>query len=159
MLKYTFRFTHPILRDFTIRGPIIKVSKGLGILLLTGTISQCSSSSTIENSTNGMFTTGKDSNPKCRTSTKKTVRATHPSITVSYVEPKTRADGSLLTNLAKTTIYYDIGEGLLKAKEIPAVNPKGGGKISEIVNIPLKKGKTVTATICVTATDVDGREG
>ena len=159
MLKYTFRFTYRILRDFSNREPIIKGTKVLGILLLTGTISQCSSSGTIENPTNGMSTSGKETNPKCRTSTMKTVSATDPSITVSYVEPKTRADGSPLTNLAKTTIYYDIGEGLLKAKDIPAANPRGGGKINETIKIPVKTGKTVTATFCVTATDVEGREG
>jgi hypothetical protein len=47
-------------------------------------------------------------------------------VTVSYLEPTTKANGEALTNLAKTTIYHDLGKGLVKYKDIPATNPEGG---------------------------------
>jgi hypothetical protein len=78
---------------------------------------------------------------------------------VSYIEPTTKANGQALTNLAKTTIYHDLGKGWLKFKEIKATNPGGGGTIREKVSFSLKPEETLHATICVTATDMNGREG
>lgn len=63
----------------------------------------------------------------CLTSAKITVTASSPVVNISYIEPTTKANGETLTNLAKTTIYQDIGKGLLKYKEIRATNPGGGG--------------------------------
>ena len=95
----------------------------------------------------------------CLTSAQITVLASNPFVTVSYIEPTTKANGQALTNLAKTTIYYDLGKGLLKFKEIKATNPGGGGTIREIVPISLESEETLHATICVTATDTNDREG
>ena len=64
---------------------------------------------------------------KCLTSAEATIHAVKPFVTVSYVEPTTKANGEALTSLAKTTIYHDLGKGLVKYKDIPATNPKGGG--------------------------------
>ena len=64
--------------------------------------------------------------PDCLTSAQITVTASQPFITVSYIEPTTKANGQVLTNLAKTTIYHDLGKGFLKYKEIKATNPGGG---------------------------------
>jgi hypothetical protein len=47
-------------------------------------------------------------------------------VSLSYVEPINRANGQDLTNLAKTTIYYNLGKGLVKYKDIPETNPSGG---------------------------------
>jgi len=95
----------------------------------------------------------------CLTSAQITVTASNPVVTVSYIEPITKANGQALTNLAKTTIYQDLGKGFLKFKEIKATNPGGGGTIREKVPFSLKPEETLHATICVTATDTDGREG
>ena len=95
----------------------------------------------------------------CHTSAQITVTASNPFVTVSYLEPTTKANGHPLTNLAKTTIYHDLGKGLLKYKEIKATNPGGGGTIQEKVFFSLKPEEIVHATICVTATDTNGREG
>jgi len=64
-----------------------------------------------------------------------------------------------LHNLAKTTIYYDLGNGFIKSKDIPATNPKGGGTITETFSIDVSPRKDVEATICVTATNQSGKEG
>jgi len=80
-------------------------------------------------------------------------------VTVSYVEPTTKTNGQALTNLAKTTIYHDLGKGMIKYKDIPATSPQGGGKIQEKVSIKVGPGTTIQATICITATDTNGREG
>lgn len=94
----------------------------------------------------------------CLTSAQITVTASNPVVSISYIEPTTKANGQELTNLAKTTIYQDIGKGLLKYKEIRATNPKGGGTIQEKVSFSLKPEETIQATICITATDTNGRE-
>ena len=93
---------------------------------------------------------------RCHSSAKTTVSATKTSLNISYREPSTRADGSPLTNLAKTTIYYDVGTGFVKAKEKTATSPQGGGKVVESIQIPVQSEQPVEATICVTATNTQG---
>ena len=94
----------------------------------------------------------------CRTTAQTIVKATKPSVTMTYTEPTTNEVGKPLTNLAHTTIYYDLGKGLVKAKEVPATSPKGGGKITESIQVPLGSQKTADATLCITATSDQGRE-
>lgn len=95
---------------------------------------------------------------RCGTSTKVPVTAAKPTITVSYTEPATIAGGRPLINLAYTTIHYDIGKGPVIAKIVPATRFYGGGTISQTITIPVKDRQEVQAAICVTATDLDGRE-
>ncbi|WP_447962182.1 hypothetical protein [Nitrospira sp. Ecomares 2.1] len=94
----------------------------------------------------------------CLTSANITVTGSNPVVNISYIEPTTKANGETLTNLAKTTIYQDIGKGLIKYKEMIATNPGGGGTIQEKVLFNLKPEETLHATICVTATDSNGQE-
>ena len=95
----------------------------------------------------------------CRTLAEATVTSSNLFVTVSYTEPTTKANGQPLTNLAKTTIYHDLGKGLIKYKDIPASGPNGGGTVKETMSLSVKEGETIKATICVTATDSHGREG
>ena len=97
--------------------------------------------------------------PPCLTTARTTVTDKKQSITIAYTEPTTQADGSPLTNLAKTSIYRNHGNGFIRTKEIPATNPKGGGQISETVFIAVGPGETIETTICVTATNSLGQEG
>ncbi len=97
--------------------------------------------------------------PPCRTTLKTTVTAKNPSITISYIEPTTQADGAQLTNLAMTTIYQDIGNGFVKTKDVPATSPEGGGKIIETLSIPVDPEEEKETTICVTSTNSVGQEG
>lgn len=79
-------------------------------------------------------------------------------VTISYDEPTTSKDGSLLTDLAKTTIYYDAGHGPVKVMEVPATAPTGGGTITRRIAIPVSGEATSRVTIWVTATDLNGNE-
>jgi hypothetical protein len=94
----------------------------------------------------------------CRTSAEVMVPSQKSVVAISYEEPTTTADGQPLTNLAKTTIYYDLGKGLVKYKEIVASDSNGGGKVTEKINLPEKNEESVNVTICVTATNTHGRE-
>ena len=98
------------------------------------------------------------------TSAKATIHASKPFVKITYREPTTKANGETLDNLVKTTIYYDLGKGWVKYKDIPASNPHGGGKVpmepKEFEEIPfsISQGTTIQATICVTATNTHGQE-
>jgi hypothetical protein len=48
---------------------------------------------------------------------------------------------------------------MMKYKDIPASNAQGGGKIQETISFTIRTGTSIQATICVTATDTNGREG
>jgi hypothetical protein len=106
-----------------------------------------------------IYSSGIRNDLNCLTSAQITVTSSNPFVSISYIEPTTKANGQALTNLAKTTIYQDIGKGLLKYKEIRATNPRGGGTIREKVPFSLKPEETLQATICITATDTNGQEG
>ncbi|MBH0191638.1 MAG: hypothetical protein HP492_07740 [Nitrospira sp.] len=67
-------------------------------------------------------------------------------------------EGSPLTDLAKTTIYYDLGSGRVLAKDIPATKPTGGGQISQTITVPVQEKGEQPVRICVTATDRHGNE-
>ncbi|GJL56482.1 MAG: hypothetical protein NPIRA02_36140 [Nitrospirales bacterium] len=105
-----------------------------------------------------MVTRQPPSPPPCITTVKAIVTKHQPSITISYVEPNTRIDGSPLRTLAKTTIYHNLGNGFKKTKDVPATNPKGGGTITETLAIDVGPRKQVETTICVTATNQSGQE-
>jgi hypothetical protein len=94
----------------------------------------------------------------CQNSVQARVSAARPSVTVSYTEPSATAAGGPLEDLAKTSIYYDLGRGRTLAKEVPATNPTGGGQISETVTIPIESQGEQSVSICVTATDRHGNE-
>jgi hypothetical protein len=79
-------------------------------------------------------------------------------VSVSYTEPTVTAGGKTLSELAKTTIYYDLGDGRRLAKEVPATKPTGGGRISETIAVPIHSHKEQIVRICVTATDRHGSE-
>lgn len=79
-------------------------------------------------------------------------------ITLDYTEPTTNKDGSLLTDLDHTTIYYDKGEGTVKAKDVPATALTGGGSISEQFVVPVAEDTEADVNIWATATDTSGNE-
>jgi hypothetical protein len=94
----------------------------------------------------------------CQSSVQARVSAARPTVTVSYTEPSATAAGGPLEDLAKTSIYYDLGRGRTLAKEVPATNPTGGGQISETITIPIESPGEQSVSICVTATDRHGNE-
>ena len=96
---------------------------------------------------------------QCGASSKVRIRPPHSTVTISYTEPTTGTDGKPLTNLAFTTIYYNVGEGPVIAKVVPASQKTGGGSVSQSIIIPLHNQSEQDVPVCVTATDADDREG
>jgi hypothetical protein len=94
----------------------------------------------------------------CPDSVQTKVSAAQPTVHVSYTEPSLSVDGSSLTDLSKTSIYYDLGDGRTLAKEVPATRSSGAGEISETITVPVKSEDTQSVKICVTATDRNGNE-
>ncbi len=94
----------------------------------------------------------------CPDSVQAKVSAAQPTVHVSYTEPSLSVDGSSLTDLSKTSIYYDLGDGRTLAKEVPATRSSGAGEISETITVPVKSEDTQSVKICVTATDRNGNE-
>lgn len=74
-------------------------------------------------------------------------------VDVMFIEPDTNADGTPLTDLDHTTIYYDIGQGTVKALDIPATAATGGGMIAQQISVSV--GDTTVATISIWATATD----
>ena len=94
----------------------------------------------------------------CPDSIQAKVSAAQPTVPVSYREPSLTLKGNPLESLAKTSIYYDLGDGRTLAKEVPATRSSGGGEISESITVPVKSKDAQSVKICVTATDRDGNE-
>jgi hypothetical protein len=94
----------------------------------------------------------------CPNSVHAKVTAAKPTVKVSYTEPSVTAVGGSLNDLAKTNIYYDLGNRWTLSKKIPATKPTGGGRISEIITVPIQTLGEQPALICVTATDRHGNE-
>ncbi len=95
----------------------------------------------------------------CSSTAVTTVTPAKPTVQVSYTEPTVSTDGRPLSRLIKTTIYYDIGQGPVRAKEVAATKPTGGGQVSQVITILLEDMDEALAKICVTATDARGNEG
>ena len=95
---------------------------------------------------------------RCPGSVQTKVSTTKQTVSVSYTEPSVSIEGKPLTDLAKTTIYYDLGSGRVLAKEIPATKPTGGGQISQTITVPVRVNGEQPVRICVTATDRHGNE-
>lgn len=94
----------------------------------------------------------------CPDSVQAKVSAAQPTVHVSYTEPSFTLKGNPLVSLAKTSIYYDLGNGRTLAKEVPATRSSGGGEISETITVTVKSNDAQSVKICVTATDRDGNE-
>jgi hypothetical protein len=62
-----------------------------------------------------------------------------------------------LKELAKTSVYYDLGGGLGLAKEVPSPKPTEGNQISETIMLPITESKDTVVRL-LTATDRQRRE-
>lgn len=86
-----------------------------------------------------------------------TVPPERTSVQISYREPTQRSDGTPLTDLVKTTIFQDSGQGFVKVKDVKATEETGGGLIQETIPILDKTETARTIRICVTATNAVGQ--
>ena len=87
------------------------------------------------------------------------VKSTRPMITVSYREPTTNKDGTLLNDLKWTTIYFGLKKDSVKAIDVWTNNARGGASVEiQDIPIPVKQDEEVLEVLCVTATDRSGNE-
>lgn len=77
-------------------------------------------------------------------------------IPIKYIEPTTNQHGQPLGYLSHTTIYYDVGGGAREYTKHSATTVTGGGLVARSVVIPAGAGNSLTAKICVTATNSAG---
>lgn len=89
----------------------------------------------------------------CQATYSLTLSLTGAEITCEYDEPNTNSDGSILTDLLKTTLYYGRGNGIVKAKDIPAMSLTGGGHIVTTILVPVLGGEDVNVNVWATASD------
>ena len=77
--------------------------------------------------------------------------------TMRWTEPTTKVDGTPLTDLAKTTLYYQINTAIPKAKDYPSKVSTGGiSKTASLTPLMNCKSKLNVITWWVTATDTSG---
>lgn len=79
-------------------------------------------------------------------------------VTATYQEPTVTATNTPLTDLASTSISYDLGAGPVRARDVPATAPTGGGIITTTVDIPVAANQEVDVRFWATATDTSGNE-
>ena len=102
--------------------------------------------------------------PPCLTSTE-TTPASALVKRISYTEPTTQADGKTLTDLKKTSIYFQPGNDPKERQlimECAATKDQGGGMIPEgggTLQVKISEKIGPDAKICVTATDKVGNGG
>lgn len=77
--------------------------------------------------------------------------------TVEYTEPTTNTDGSPLTNLTETRLYWKLGSGGTEMMVTTlASTPQGGGVIRRVVMVPIPLGTNVNIYISATAVSPGG---
>jgi len=77
---------------------------------------------------------------------------------VSYEEPSTNKNGTSLTDLAHTTIYYDLGDGPVRGPDVFGASLAGGGSIISSILIPVLEDMEADVDIWITATDTSSNE-
>jgi len=91
-------------------------------------------------------------------------------VDASYDEPALQEDGTPLTDLAYTSVYYSPVLGLITVGQAPALGPivvgakvnatsvAGGGTIATTLIVPAPIGKTSAFAFQASATDLTGAE-
>lgn len=80
-------------------------------------------------------------------------------VTLTYKEPSTNSDGSLLEDLRHTTVYYSVNGGAtVKGQEVLATSLTGGVSRTVTLNIPIDDAKETLLRFWATATDESGNE-
>lgn len=79
-------------------------------------------------------------------------------VTVTYTEPTQNVDGSSITDLEKTVIYYNMGEGEVTAMEITATASTGGGIINQQIPVNVGENQEINITFYSRAFDSSGNQ-
>ena len=87
-----------------------------------------------------------------------TATATGAEVKVTYEEPSTNVDRTPCTDLAKTTVYFDKGQGPVKGIDVTATKETGGGTILTTFIVPIGNNEEADISIWATASDKNGNE-
>ena len=85
-----------------------------------------------------------------------TASQTGATVSVSYQEPDTNADGTLLQDLDHTNVMGNLGTGTVFLSTVTATALAGNGNISTSFTVPVSSGTSKTFSIWATATDISG---
>ncbi len=77
-------------------------------------------------------------------------------VTMTYNEPVDNTDGSALTDLHHTSVFYDLGAGPVNVVDLPASLSQGGGEIAYTFLVPILPGEVKDVSFTCTATDGNG---
>ena len=84
-----------------------------------------------------------------------TTTSTGTDVIVEYDEPATFSDGKPLTNLGKTTLFYNVGQGSVTYKDVPASKLSGGWHQIQPMSVPVKTGEQKTLRVWGNATSTN----
>lgn len=87
------------------------------------------------------------------------VTVTGTQVSFVYTEPSTNPDGSPLSDLRETRLYFQKENGTPEiGATVPASRPQGGGIISATLLVPVLQGQEANVTFWATALDLVGNE-
>jgi len=82
---------------------------------------------------------------------------TKSTVTVEYTEPTTVQGGGAITDLTKTSIYYQLpGAAQVKQTDVTASAATGGGLVQQTFSIPVHVRQKKAVTFSATATNPAG---
>jgi hypothetical protein len=76
-------------------------------------------------------------------------------VTVEYTEPSTDSDGTSLNDLNRTSLFYNLGSGDVKAFDVIASTTTGGGNVVKTTVIPWPNGKEGNVSFYAVAVDTN----
>ena len=89
-----------------------------------------------------------------------TVTPTGTILTVDYDEPTTNADGTPLTDLKETVVFYAFpGQPPVLCVTTPATTPAGGLHRSVACTVPVTEGQEIDVTVTAVGGDLSGNSG
>ncbi|HJQ99695.1 MAG TPA: hypothetical protein VJ826_15380 [Candidatus Polarisedimenticolaceae bacterium] len=74
-------------------------------------------------------------------------------ITVQYQEPNLSSDGSPISDLLRTSVFYNLGQGDVKLFDQPASSPNGNGNVNRLAVVPFLPGRQQNVTFYAVAVD------
>lgn len=87
------------------------------------------------------------------------VTITGTQISFAYQEPSTNPDGSPLSDLGETRLYFQKAGGVPAiGATTPATRPEGGGRITATLLVPVLQNEESNVTFWATALDLVGNE-
>lgn len=81
------------------------------------------------------------------------------SVDARWTEPTTNSDGTPLTDLAYSSVYYSVNNGpKIVGAKVSATKPQGGGTLTTTIIVPAPEGVITVLSMSASATDLAGNE-